>query len=582
GSIVARDRRAIRNAGGAVVESLEGRTLLSAGDPDLTFGGSGGVLLPQPSSGLECRVRATAAQSDGKVLVAGSIGTLANGGQGEFFLERLNQNGSVDTTFGIGGFVQTAIGSNSFATSILLQPDGKIIVGGATDDAASAPTNASFALARYNPDGSLDTTFGAGGIVVTDFAGNEEVDSLAFSPGGGIVAAGSYSLSSQVGFDIARYVVDGMPDPKFNQTGQLQYDLGQSASGSLPTALAVQFDGSVVIGSHEGTQLAVYRFGSDGTLDASFGSGGVATTVGALPVGTSPVVSSDGSVAGAVTKLAIQPYGEIVAAGQTPQGGVYALARFTSVGALDSSFGGSGVVLVQGSTPAAPSTASFPVAGLFLQSDGEIVFAGTQPAMAANQNDQTEPLIRRFLSTGISDSSFDDDRVTSALPSNAVAQACFMDPIGNIVVAYNVNIANGAHQIVIARDQGEGGYVVTSLADDGTPGTLRYELQTANWAQQSSGPITIVFTPGLSGTIALNPGALQFDNPLPGLVIAGPGADQIRIVGDEPSTVLFTANLVQAQVQDLTIYNRGSGGSGISNGGSMTLLRCDVSNNSGL
>src|SRR5438128_1850053 len=125
------------------------------------------------------------AQSDGKLVAAGVAKTSRSQ---DFALARYNPNGSLDATFGTGGKVTTDFaGNDDPAFAVVLQSDGKIVVAGG----AKTSRSQDFALARYNANGSLDATFGTGGKVTTDFAGNDdEAHALVFQPDGKLVAAG--------------------------------------------------------------------------------------------------------------------------------------------------------------------------------------------------------------------------------------------------------------------------------------------------------------------------------------------------------------------------------------------------------
>src|SRR5262249_2754285 len=147
-------RRAVRPR----LEALEDRLVL-AGSLDMTFGSSGKVITAFGSSNEG--VNALVLQPDGKIVAAG----FANGGSDDdFALARFNADGSLDPTFGAAGKVTTLFGSSDdFISALVLQPDGKIVAAGFTNNG----TNDDFALARYNTDGSLDSTFGTGGKVTT-------------------------------------------------------------------------------------------------------------------------------------------------------------------------------------------------------------------------------------------------------------------------------------------------------------------------------------------------------------------------------------------------------------------------------
>src|SRR4051794_28886968 len=179
--------KAIRTA----LEALERRTLLSAGDLDPTFGTGGNELLPAGFGPVGYGVTATAVQADGKTLIAGSAG-LSNSPSSSFFLERLNIDGTPDRTFGQNGIVTTNLGGTAGASSILIQPDGRIVLGGSRSNGVLYPrADTQGAIVRYNPNGSPDPSFGAGGIVLAQIPGESSFFSLALMSDGRIVAAGT-------------------------------------------------------------------------------------------------------------------------------------------------------------------------------------------------------------------------------------------------------------------------------------------------------------------------------------------------------------------------------------------------------
>src|SRR5262249_53663986 len=136
-------------------------------------------------------INGIALQSDGTILAVGRSGT-------DVALARYMPDGSLDATFGSGGRVVTNLGSTDVARAVAVQSDGKIVIAGAS--------GGDFALVRYTTDGSLDTSFGAGGTVLTDFGGGTDLArGLVLQPDGKIVAVGRTQLGSTVQFAVARY-----------------------------------------------------------------------------------------------------------------------------------------------------------------------------------------------------------------------------------------------------------------------------------------------------------------------------------------------------------------------------------------
>jgi uncharacterized delta-60 repeat protein len=252
-------------------------------------------------------------QPDGKIVVAG--GTF-NGSSEDFAVVRYNANGTLDSSFGSGGKVTTSLGShNDFGQAVVLQPDGKIVVGGYT----STGTAIVFAVVRYNTNGSLDTSFGSGGKVIAPGSATEEALGVALEPDGRIVLAG-LTIVGVGDFDVMRFNTDGSLDTSFGSGGKVTTDVtpGQFDVGR---AVAVQPDGKIVVtGITEGASpedFAVVRYNLDGSLDGTFGAGGIVRND--LYPGTINEAHA----------IVIQPDGQIVVAGRVDTPGEdFGVARY--------------------------------------------------------------------------------------------------------------------------------------------------------------------------------------------------------------------------------------------------------------
>jgi len=172
---------------------------------------------------------AVAFQADGKIVAAGYSG-------GDFGLARYTITGTLDATFGTNGIVTTDLGDTEYGYDLTIQEDGKILVAG-----ESGPN---FALARYTITGTLDTTFNTDGIVTTDFGGDDSGHSLAIQKNGKIVVAG-YKYDDDALFALARYNNDGSLDTSFGSAGRVTTDIkGNDGRGY---GMALQPDGKVVV-----------------------------------------------------------------------------------------------------------------------------------------------------------------------------------------------------------------------------------------------------------------------------------------------------------------------------------------------
>ncbi|EHR72505.1 hypothetical protein BurJ1DRAFT_3700 [Burkholderiales bacterium JOSHI_001] len=322
-------------------------------DPSFGSAGTLRLSLSPGHDGFSALVR----QADGKLLAAGSA---QNGSQYNFLVVRFNTDGSLDSSFGTGGAVQIDFaGSDDIARSIALQGDGKIVVGG--EATLGAPRD--FAVVRLNTDGSLDTSFSGDGRASASIAAgsDDQANALLLQADGRIVLAGITDSGGSLDAALVRFNTDGSLDAGFDGDGIRTLAIGTGYDQAV--ALAQQGDGRLLVAGDSmiaGTpDITLVRLNSDGSLDASFGSGGVVTTaVGA---------SFDYAKA-----MALQADGRIVVVGEAFNGSNndVAVLRFTSTGALDTSFSGDGKLTT------AVGSATDSGAAVALQADGSIVVAG--------------------------------------------------------------------------------------------------------------------------------------------------------------------------------------------------------------
>jgi uncharacterized delta-60 repeat protein len=341
------------------------------GSIDTTFGTSGKVFI------LNVFPQEMVLQPDGKIVFAGVTGTSPNR---NFYVSRLHPDGTPDTTFNAtGAAVLDLRGTDDWASSVKVQPDGKIVVGGIS----ARPTSGSdAALVRLNADGSPDTTFDGDGKVftmVTPEGGS--ITKLAVQPDGKIVAAGTVATveppSSQAieTFVTLRYNADGSPDMTFDNDAKVfTRFISTGPFGSLPhnrvNSLVLQTDGKILVGGTAGTccspvpmgQVALARYNADGSPDASFGTGGKA------------LIPYNSALAVGANDLAIQADNKIVIAARASNGknAYYAVARVNANGSLDTGFSGDGwnIIFTQFGTAFSEAYA------VALQPDGKIVTGG--------------------------------------------------------------------------------------------------------------------------------------------------------------------------------------------------------------
>src|SRR5438876_3825716 len=265
-----------------LVFSASGQMAQAAGgDLDPTFG-TGGQVTTDFSRSTDI-ANAVALQPDGKLVVVGQTYKHNDYTGEDFAVARYNTDGTLDTTFGVNGKVKTDFpGLAAVASSVVIQPDGKIVVAG-----GAFPTFTflgDFEVVRYNSNGSLDTSFGNGGIVTTSFPGQGSYAfALALQSDGKIIAAGtdfvnfSSEDSSNTDFGLERYNPDGTPDTTFGNGGQVTTDFDGFNDDAF--SVLIQADGKIVaVGSAKNPanfyDFAAVRYQADGTIDTTFGVAG--------------------------------------------------------------------------------------------------------------------------------------------------------------------------------------------------------------------------------------------------------------------------------------------------------------------
>ena len=327
------------------------------GSLDTAFSGDGKLTTPVGSS--EDEALGVALQSDGKIL---AVGYTFNGKDDDMAVVRYNTNGALDTTFDGDGKLTTAIGSSDEAfTSVAVQSDGKIVAGGYTFDGSTED----FAVVRYNPSGSLDTTLDGDGKAKTPIgSSNEQVYALIIQSDSKIVVAGNSYSGGYDDFALARYNTNGSLDTTFSGDGKVTTAISANLDGAY--AIRQQADGKLAVAgyAHLGNtggkfDFALARYNTNGSLDTTFSGDGMTTT----PVGNDNEEASG---------LAIQSDGKLVVAGYSyyNSSNDFALARYNTDGSVDTSFGNSGKI-----TTAVGAGADI-AWGIAIQTDGKIVAAG--------------------------------------------------------------------------------------------------------------------------------------------------------------------------------------------------------------
>ena len=390
----------------------------ASGDLDPTFG-TGGVVRTSIDGNVKF-ARAAVLQPDGKVVVGGLNGT-STGGSPIFVFVRYRSDGTLDPTFGVSGVVQLSrfwADSADRASSLVLQPDGKIVAAGSTEQGDLA-----FALARLLPDGTLDSTFGAGGRVTTQVtlgSSSDAIDALNLDPDGSLVAAGYASAAvGAADFALARYRTDGTLDPTFGQGGIVKTAI--DFRNDSAHALVRQPDGRYVVAGHAFTgtyaDFALARYEADGRLDPTFGVGGI-------------VVTTVGPKSDFAFTLRCQPDGKLLAGGSSYVNDFnehFVVARYASDGSLDPTFGVGGIVSLS------VSATNDRVNDLLLLSDGRILAAGYSFLPAARF------ALMRLQVDGTLDTSFGAGGIVTT-PTTGQAEAMMRMPDGRIILAGTARI----------------------------------------------------------------------------------------------------------------------------------------------
>ncbi|MHC4575042.1 MAG: hypothetical protein ACYS76_13070, partial [Planctomycetota bacterium] len=433
------------------------------GDLDTSFG-IGGIVTTDFTSGNDYAY-ALAIQADGKIVVAGQTYTSDPNGH-DFALARYNSNGSLDGAFGASGLVTTDFDSSwEEACGLAIQAGGKIVVAGHSD---SSDPNQDFALARYNSDGSLDSTFDTDGLVTTSFSSSwEEAYGLVLQADGKIVAAGSTDSGEPNGYDfaVARYnSSDGSLDTTFDSDGKVTTNFVGS-NYNYATAITIQADGKLVVAGNSnrlgknvkgvGYDFALARYQTDGSLDTSFGIGGA-------------VITGFGSRDDHASAVVIQADGRITVAGDSdpyrvkPRIPDFALARYETDGMLDASFGTNGLVL----TNFGPGTGDF-ARDAAIQDDGKMVVVGYMKPHIATSTWEDFALAR-YEPNGSLDTSFGTDGlvITDFNSSNDYGQAVAIQDDGKIVVAGTSRIGTpSGRDFALARYNPNGSLDISFDAD---------------------------------------------------------------------------------------------------------------------
>jgi uncharacterized delta-60 repeat protein len=337
-----------------------------AGHLDPTFGSGGIVTTDFGDQGNSNKASANAVtiQSNGKIVVGG--GVPSHTGFPVPAVARYNTNGSLDTSFGTGGIVATPSIEDVPFTAITLQTDGKIVAvaGGFTAY-----------VVRYTINGVLDSTFGTGGIVTLNFINGPSASGVLVQPDGKILVADH---------DLFRFLSDGQFDTSFGSGGTAR------TAGYPATGLALLPNGKILVASSfSGTSGFISQYDSNGSLDTTFGIDGQLASPGTAP-GLVLLATGDFLSGGSLTNNSVRPFFGAVASG-------FAVSRYLGVGVTDASFGTNG-----GTVTSIPNFPIVATSSLAVQPSGDIVTLGT----ATNDISEQVFALARYTATGQLDTTF--------------------------------------------------------------------------------------------------------------------------------------------------------------------------------
>ncbi len=339
--------------------------------------------------------------------------------------------GQLDTSFGTGGLAVQPSGNSSFANSIAVQPDGKILIGGS--DAIDVT------VLRLLPNGQRDTGFASQGALVFDFGFGENCAGVIALPDGKfLVGCSGITGTVERDFQIRRYTSSGALDTSFGTDGKTVTNLTPNYP-DLPTSMALQANGGILMAGRGyletspfifDASFAVVRYGASGALDTSFGTNGVARIhLGASRVGNS------------AKGVAVQPDGRILVAGdfEVTGGNQLGVVRFLPGGALDTSFANNGILTF---------TNNILCQCIAVLPDGRFILGGSIGGAA---------LLIRCLPDGLLDAKFGSNGATTVTsPSGtSICNRIAIQPNGKLALAMTVTGARKYGLLARTSSQGD-------------------------------------------------------------------------------------------------------------------------------
>ncbi|MEM7344048.1 MAG: hypothetical protein AAF485_07385 [Chloroflexota bacterium] len=411
------------------------------GDLDVTFGGTG--IVTNSLTGTDASY-GIAIQADNKLVVTGNSQQNSGPAQG-FTVVRYNTDGTLDTTFNQTGVVTTIISHPDISLSIAVQPDQKIVVAGGTDGGMYS----NIMVVRYTTTGTLDSSFNSTGIVTTPIPnGASGATAIIVQPDGKVIVGGVSGATDDSDFTLVRYTITGTLDTTFNQTGIVTTSIPPQAIDNGIASLTLQPDGKIIAVGESGNDFAMVRYTITGAVDTSFGGTGIITT-SALTIGYDVALQSDG---------------KIVASGwqDSSNNRPAAAIRYLPNGSLDTTFGNNGIVISTLDT------------GLIVtQPNNKIVIAGSDGQYGDNRNFA----IIRYHDNGTIDTSFGGTGIitTAITDITDVATALLIQPNGKLVLSgysnspSNLLSDNQTSDFTVVRYIGDDYFNLTKTIDNAAP-----------------------------------------------------------------------------------------------------------------
>jgi uncharacterized delta-60 repeat protein len=484
-----------------------------------TWGGNGYVSTNGVGGGP------VAVQPDGKLVAAALSGSGSGTNLYDFRIARFNANGTLDTTFGSGGFVVDVTGQRDLPEKVVVLADGKVLVIGT---GLNGPTTNGWVV-RLTSTGALDTTFGVGGkAIINPTAGqSHEFLDAAVQADGKVVVSGL--INSR--FGVARLTADGALDTAFGTGGYATATFSLTGGTDRAFGIALQPDGKIVaagsiFAGNFNSRFVVARFTAAGALDATFDGDGKAETD--LP----------GNYDGA-NDVVVQASGRIVVAGRTARAGIFppvydlALIGYTPAGGLDTTFGSPAAPLGYTVTQLTTTGATYQEVRVALQADGRLLAATSSGTDAAT----SRGFFARYTANGVVENTASGAYTSSRLEDLAI------DAAGGIYFPYTYG-SGGSTSSWVDKYQttGTGGTTVTGTASVTVADNDPFAAVADAYSLDQNGVLTVSAAAGVLAndtiTAPVNPVAVRVNDP--GSTFSGPNNGTLAFNADGSFT--YTPN----------------------------------------